>query len=66
MSFVKNIFDKMGSTEPKDELDDEDASEETSSESTDTGICGSSDLEMSGHQLAEADCSAISNFFGYW
>lgn len=64
MSFVRNIFNKMSAASDKES--DDDASEETSTESSDTGIFTAvSDLESSGHAL-DADCSAISNFFGYW
>lgn len=67
MSFVKNILG-MSATEEKDaEVEDDD--DETSTESSDTGIFASSDLDSSGHtvnSVVEADCSAISNFFGYW
>lgn len=58
----------MSAEEEKDaelELYD-DASEETSTESSDTGIftAVNSDLESSAH--VDTDCAAISNFFGYW
>lgn len=50
------------------EVDSDDNSEDTSTESEDTGIFTAvnslSDFENAGH--VEADCSAISNFFGYW
>lgn len=64
MSFVRNIFSKTDSKDLEELEEEDDGSEETCSDSTDTGIFPSS-LESSGHQL-EADCSAISNFFGYW
>lgn len=69
MSFVRNIFNKMSASEEKDIGDVEDSdSEDTSTESEDTGIFTAvnslSDFENAGH--VEADCSAISNFFGYW
>lgn len=63
----------MSASEEKDaaggELDDsDDNSEDTSTESEDTGIFTAvnslSDFENAGH--VDADCSAISNFFGYW
>lgn len=74
MSFMKNILSKMSSTERKEEdlVDDDDVSDgTTSTESSDTGIFASSDLESSAHNVllnnvVDADCSAISNFFGYW
>lgn len=72
MSFVKNIF---GIADSKDTEDDEDVSEETST-SEDTGFFSpdssnnnsSSDLDMrlDSNVPLEADCSSISNFFGYW
>lgn len=72
MSFVKNIF---GMGDNKDTEDDEDVSEETST-SEDTGFFSpdssnnnsSSDLEtrLETSVPLEADCSTISNFFGYW
>lgn len=71
MSFVRNIFNKMSAADEKEDAadleEDDDVSEGTSTESSDTGIftAMNSDLESSGHAL-DADCSAISNFFGYW
>ncbi|EEZ98888.2 hypothetical protein TcasGA2_TC004503 [Tribolium castaneum] len=70
MSFVKKIFTKMsGHEDNKDNEveEDDDVSEETSTESSDTGIFTglNSDLESSGHSI-DTDCSQISNFFGYW
>ncbi|XP_017785670.1 PREDICTED: nucleoprotein TPR isoform X2 [Nicrophorus vespilloides] len=77
MSFVRNILsgklgggsDVVPSTkeEAADIEDEDDVSEGTTSstDSADTGIFNSSDLESSGHAI-DADCSAISNFFGYW
>lgn len=70
MSFVKNIFQKMSASDHKDEeLEDDDVSgsdDTETEESTDTGIATSgSDLDSSA-RLEVADCSAISNFFGYW
>lgn len=72
MSFVKNIF---GIGDGKETEDDEDISEETST-SEDTGFFSptnsdnnsSSDLEtrLATNDPLEADCSSISNFFGYW
>lgn len=72
MSFVKNIF---GLGESKETEDDDDVSEETST-SEDTGFFSpdnsnnnsASDLEarFDGNVPLEADCSTISNFFGYW
>lgn len=72
MSFVKNIF---GIGDNKDIEDDEDVSEETST-SEDTGIFSpensnnnsASDLDtrLETSVPLEADCSTISNFFGYW
>lgn len=70
MSFVRNIFSKMSASEEKEaDIEDyDDPSEETSTESSDTGIFTAvnslSDFENTRH--VEADCSAISNFFGYW
>lgn len=74
MSFVRNIFNKMSASEEnKDvggggDLEEDSDSEDTSTESEDTGIFTAvnslSDFENAGH--VEADCSAISNFFGYW
>lgn len=50
------------------DLEEDSDSEDTSTESEDTGIFTAvnslSDFENAGH--VEADCSAISNFFGYW
>lgn len=108
MSFVKNMFNKMGggssSLDNPDEIDDdEDLSETTSEESDDTGVFSphsfspansNSDMEagLNGITLnsptrinsvsneqgmvsiadginlenINADCSTISNFFGYW
>lgn len=61
----------MSASEEKDAGDAEDYddnSEDTSTESEDTGIFTAvnslSDFENAGH--VDADCSAISNFFGYW
>lgn len=73
MSFVRNILNKMSASEEKDaagDLEDyDDTSEDTSTESEDTGIFTAvnslSDFESAGH-VVDADCSAISNFFGYW
>lgn len=71
MSFVKNIFQKMSANDHKEveseEGDDDSASDDTETEeSTDTGIATSgSDLDSS-TRLEVTDCSAISNFFGYW
>lgn len=68
MSFVKNLLDKMSANVSDDNLDSvESDSEDTQTEtSTDTGIATSgSDLDSS-NQLESTDCSAISNFFGYW
>ncbi|XP_044258105.1 protein FAM184A-like isoform X2 [Tribolium madens] len=69
MSFVKKIFTKMSGHEDKENEveEDDDVSEETSTESSDTGIFTglNSDLESSGHSI-DTDCSQISNFFGYW
>nr|XP_023025588.1 protein FAM184A-like isoform X3 [Leptinotarsa decemlineata] len=69
MSFVKNIF---GMADNKETEDEEDVSEETST-SSDTGfvssnVNSSSDLEgtLRTGEPTEADCSSISNFFGYW
>lgn len=80
MSFMKNILGKMSATntstinrkDEEDVEDDDDVSDGgTSTESSDTGIFAASDLESSGHSMllnnvVDADCSAISNFFGYW
>lgn len=66
MSFVKNIFNKMSGG---NEEDDDDTSEEASTGSSDTGIFTTglnSDLESSTTHVGDADCSQISNFFGYW
>lgn len=72
MSFVKNIF---GIGDNKETEDEEDVSEETSI-SEDTGFYSpnnssnnsASDLETALGTTGplEADCSTISNFFGYW
>lgn len=69
MSFIRNIFHKMSAEEEEKDTELElcdDVSEETSTESSDTGIftAVNSDLESSGH--VDTDCAAISNFFGYW
>lgn len=69
MSFVKNILGMSASQEKDAEIEDDDDDDGTSTESSDTGIFASSDLDSSGHavnNVVEADCSAISNFFGYW
>lgn len=69
MSFVKNLFGKMSGGETKDEdLDDDedDLSEDTSTESSDTGFFASSGEIHPSSQVLDADCSTISNFFGYW
>lgn len=72
MSFVKNIF---GSGDSKETEDEEDMSEETSDASTvssDTGFFSPTnshsdlDTRVEGNVPTEADCSTISNFFGYW
>uniref|UniRef100_A0A1Y1KHN1 Protein FAM184A/B N-terminal domain-containing protein n=1 Tax=Photinus pyralis TaxID=7054 RepID=A0A1Y1KHN1_PHOPY len=67
MSFVKNIFQKMSVKDDKELETVEDSESDTETEeSTDTGIATSgSDLDSS-TRLEVADCSAISNFFGYW
>lgn len=58
----------MSASEEKDAGDLEDSDSDTSTESEDTGIFTAvnslSDFENAGH--VDADCSAISNFFGYW
>lgn len=107
MSFVKNIFNKMGGgaaslDSPEEPDDEEDLSETSTEESDDTGVFSpdsfspansNSDMETrlggitlegttaldntSGFDSAavvdainlenvDADCSTISNFFGYW
>ncbi|KAK9717999.1 hypothetical protein QE152_g23439 [Popillia japonica] len=69
MSFVKSLFGKMSNVETKDEdLDDDedDISEGTSTESSDTGFFASSGEIHPSPQVLDADCSTISNFFGYW
>lgn len=71
MSFVRNMF--RSSDNKHDIEEDEDASEETSSLS-DQGffspVESNSDLEValtvSKSGSTDADCSTISNFFGYW
>ncbi|KAK9874981.1 hypothetical protein WA026_005797 [Henosepilachna vigintioctopunctata] len=77
MSFVKNIFGKIsGIGENDNEPEDDDTSEDTSTESNDTGIytsvtANNSDENLSGLEnlssaLGDTDCNTISNFFGYW
>ncbi|KAJ8983028.1 hypothetical protein NQ317_014325 [Molorchus minor] len=70
MSFVRNIFGKMSDVKEEEVDDDDDVSEETSV-SSDTGIFspGNSNSDLDTRLEAagiEADCSTISNFFGYW
>nr|CAI5855948.1 unnamed protein product [Callosobruchus analis] len=75
MSFVKGMLGGDNKEEPEEE--DETASGEDTSTSSDTGFFGSPmssdslDLvekldEVPQLQLQDADCSTISNFFGYW
>ncbi|XP_045465538.1 protein FAM184A-like isoform X2 [Harmonia axyridis] len=80
MSFVKNIFGKIGGNgDNENDVEDDDTSEDTedrSTESNDTGIYTSvttsnSDENLSGvgnisAALGNADSTTISNFFGYW
>lgn len=71
MSFVKSLFGKMSTGDAKEEElddDDDDISDRSSTESTDTGFFASSGEihPPSTHKVLEADCSTISNFFGYW
>lgn len=68
MSFMmKTIFGRE--EENKDgEEDEEDATSEesASTESADTGVFTSLNGDLDANAHLEADCSTISNFFGYW
>lgn len=69
MSFVRNIFGKM--SDNKEEVEDEEDVSEETSVSSDAGFFSpgnsNSDLDTRLQGAAvEADCSTISNFFGYW
>lgn len=64
MSFVmKTIF---GHEDNKNDDEEDDDEETTSTESSDTGVFTSVNSDLDANQHLEADCSTISNFFGYW